>query len=109
MNCISYTCYAKLKEPPPLQNIHAVSVHSVIDHDLYPMDLVHCNDMIGNAQFMHTLIKCRNLQKEILIGLDVQQLHHLNCDWRESDHMFLHQGVYVISNSTDIVMDELHL
>ena len=42
MSCMSYTCYAKLKDPPPSQNIHALSVHSAAGHDSCPMRLLHC-------------------------------------------------------------------
>ena len=31
MSCISLPCYTKLKDLPPIQNIQALSVHSVKD------------------------------------------------------------------------------
>ena len=81
MSCTSYTCYAKLKDPPFLENMHALSVHSATSHYLCPMCLVHCNVMLGNAQFMHTFIVFRSL-----------------C-----------QGTHVLIHSVDTIMDELHL
>ena len=34
--------------------------------------LTHCNILVGNAQFMYIFIVCKNLQKEPVIGLDMQ-------------------------------------
>ena len=30
---------------------------------------------------MHIFIVCKNLQKELVIGLAMQQVYHLGCDW----------------------------
>ena len=38
----------------------------------------------------------KNLKKELVIGLDMQQLFQLGCDWANSGHMFLDQGTNVL-------------
>ena len=83
MNCLSDTCFAKLGDLP-LQYIHVLSVHSMTSHDLCPMGVVQCTVMLGHTQVMHIFIVCKNWQKEHLIGLDLQQFHHLGCDWMKS-------------------------
>ena len=49
MSCMSYMCYAKLKDPPPWLNKYAISVHSATGQDLCSMGLVHCKVTLGNA------------------------------------------------------------
>ena len=39
----------------------------------------------------------------------MQHLHNLGCDWTDGGHMFLHQGAYMLINSKDPVINELHL
>ena len=56
--------------------------------------------MLGNAQFLHTFTVHRNLQKELFIGLYIQQLHHLGFDWTKGGHILLHQGAYVLTQWT---------
>ena len=79
MSYMSHTCYTRLKAFAPLRNRHASSVHSAMGHDL-----IHCGVMLGNTQFMHTFIVWKALQKELVIGLDIQHLHCLCCHWTKS-------------------------
>ena len=59
MSCMSYTCHVKLKDLPPSQNRHVLSVHSATGHDPCSMGLVQHN-VLSYTQFMHTLTVCRN-------------------------------------------------
>ena len=68
----------------------------------------HCRTMLAGTQFMHTFIMCNNLQEELIMGLDMQQLHHLGCNWTENGFMFLHQGPSILINSIGTAMHELH-
>ena len=70
MSCMSYTCYAKLKDPPPLMSKHALSAPSATGYVLCLMDLIHFGNMLDNTQFIHTFIVCQNLQIEHAIGLE---------------------------------------
>ena len=65
-----------------------MSVHSVMGHDLHPIGFTCCEVTIGKSQYGHTFIVCKRLQKELVIGLDMQQLHHLGCDWTNDGWMF---------------------
>ena len=38
---------------------------------------------MGKSQFKHTFIMGRKLHNERIIGFDMQQLHHLGCDWAD--------------------------
>ena len=77
--------------------------------DLSSMGLIHCTTVLGNAQFIPTFIKCRNFQKELVIGLDIQQLHHLGCDLMENSHMFLYWYPLVLIYAIDTVAEDPHL
>ena len=39
-----------------------------------------CEVTIDKSQFGHTFIMCKKLQKKIVIGLEMQQLHHHSID-----------------------------
>ena len=69
---MSYACHMKLKDPQPLHNLSALSVHSATGQNLCPIDLTHYNLMLGNTQFMSIFIVCKNSQKEPIIGLNMQ-------------------------------------
>ena len=84
------SCYTKLKDLPPLQNIQALTVHSAIRHDISPLGLIHCVIVLGGDQFINTFIVCKNLQKELIVWLEMQQVHCLGGEWTENGHMFLH-------------------
>ena len=49
MGYMSYTCYTKLRDPPPLRNIHALSVLSAVGHNLCHMGLIYYGIMLGNS------------------------------------------------------------
>ena len=80
MSCMLYACYVKLKDPPSLKMVLAMSVHSATGHDLCLAGLTSCKVTVGKLQFKHTFIVCKKVQKEPVIGLHMQQLHHLGCD-----------------------------
>ena len=67
-----------------------MSVHSTTRHDLCPVRLMYCKMMISKLQFRQTSIVCQNLQKELIIGIDMQQLFSLHCDWTYNGHVFIH-------------------
>ena len=50
---------------------------SAVVHNLNSIGLTHCGIVLGYAQFIYTFITCKNLQKELVIWLDMQQIHHL--------------------------------
>ena len=54
--------------------------------------------MIGNLQFRHAFNVCKKLQKALVIGLAMQLLHQLGCDWTDNGCMFLHQGTNKLIN-----------
>ena len=68
-----------------------------------------CEVTKGRSQFRHTLTVCKKLQKELGIGLDMQQLHYLGWDWTYERWMFIHQGADILINSIDGVMNITNL
>ena len=49
------------------------------------------------------------MQKELVIGLDMQQVHHLGHDCIENGHMFLHHGADILITSIDSTIKEPQL
>ena len=48
-------------------------------------------------------------QKEFVIGLDMQQLHCLGCDWIDSGRMFWNQGIDILVSSIHVVTNATNL
>ena len=61
--------------------ISVISVQLAMGHDLCPIGLMCCDVTIHKSQFRYTFIVCKKLQNELVIGLDMQQLHCLGCEW----------------------------
>ena len=80
---------SKTEGPPPLQSIHVLSVHSVTGCDFFPIGLTQCNVTLGHTQFIYTFNVCKHIEKEPVIEMDMQHLHHLGCDWTEIGCIFL--------------------
>ena len=51
----------------------------------------------------------KNLQKELVIVLDMQHIYCSGSDWTENGHMFLHQGANMLVNSVEIARNEPRL
>ena len=51
--------------------------------------------VISKLHFKHTFIICKNSQKELIIDLDMQQLHWIGYDWINNGQLFLHQGTNI--------------
>ena len=64
---------------------------------------------IGKSQIRHMFIVCKQLQKEHVIGLDMEQLHHLGYDWTNDGQVVLLQGTNILINSIDAVVDTTNL
>ena len=62
MSCMSYSCYIKLKDPQPLQNVSALSVPSATGLDLCPIHLTCCGIMLGGIYNIFIIFACENLQ-----------------------------------------------
>ena len=39
----------------------------------------------------------------------MQQLHHLDCDWTENGHIFLHQVSHILISPIDTVIEVLQM
>ena len=100
--CMLHVCYIKLKNPPSLGDVPTMSGHLATGYIPCPIGVMCCRIMTGNFQFRHTFIVFNNLQRELIIGLGMQQLYQLVCDWTDSDHALLHQGTIVLINSIDV-------
>ena len=93
----------KLKDPPSLKTVPAMSVHSATGHDLCPVELTCCEITIGKSQFKHTFIVCKRLRKELINGLNMQQFHYLCCNQTDNKQIFLHQATKVVIGVIDVV------
>ena len=85
-------------------------VHTLCNRSQFvPHGFIHCGFLLGNMQSMHIFTVCRNLQKELVIGLNMQQIHHLGCYFTESVNTFAHQGTNVLINSIGTAIKELNI
>ena len=80
ISCMLYACYIWQKNPQPVWNVPAMSVHSPTGHDLCPVGLMWCGNMVENLQFSYTFSVFKNLEEELIVGLDMQQLYWLGHD-----------------------------
>ena len=80
-----------------------MSVHSASGQDACPVGLTCFEVTIGKSQFKHTFIVCKILQKECVIDLDMQHVHHLGCDWADIGWLFLCQSTDILIPSIDAV------
>ena len=58
---------------------------------------------------LHPFIVCMKLQKELVIGVDMQLIPHLGCGWTDDGQMFLNQGMDILINSIDAVVSIANL
>ena len=61
MDFVPYACYTKLKTPPLIKTISAMSVHSATGHEFCAVGLKCYGVTIGKSQFRHTFIVCKRL------------------------------------------------
>ena len=99
--------HKKLKDSPTLQNVPAISVHLATGHYLCPTGLICYRIMID--LHARNISVCKNLWKDPIFRLDMQQLYQLGCDWTDIGCMFLHQSTQILINLTEIVTDVTHL
>ena len=48
-------------------------------------------------------------QNELVVGIDMLQLHCLGCKWTENGHIFLHQSADILITLTGITIKEPQL
>ena len=73
-------------------------------HILSPMGLKYCPIVLSNAEFM--ILSFQNLQKELVTGFNMQQVHCLGCDRMENYHKFLHPSPDILITSLVIAITE---
>ena len=71
MSYMSYTYHMKPKDLPLFKIISAMSVHSAIGHKFCAAGFTCSEVTIGKTQFKLTFIMCKQLQKELVTGLDI--------------------------------------
>ena len=91
MTCMPYACYVQLKDQPSLKMLPTMSVHSATGHNLCLVGLMCCEATTVKLEFKYTFIMCRKSQRDLIIGLDMQQLYCLGSDWTDNGWMFIHQ------------------
>ena len=52
---------------------------------------------------------CVGSYERNIIGLEMQQLHHLDSKWTDNRQKFLHQGTNVLISLIDVVTNLTHL
>ena len=110
MSCMFLACHTKLNDLYLSEHTNLVcTFYNRTWFKLYGIHTLWYWIVLVDAQFMHTFIICKNLQKELVKGLDMPQVHHLGCDWTENGHMLLHWGADTLIISIDIPIKEPQL
>ena len=86
-----------------------LAVHSTNGPMLQPTGIAKCEVTIDYNLMAHSFTVCKYLTKDLVIALNMQQIHWVGYDWPEEGWMYLHQGWYVHINCLNITKDYLKL
>ena len=57
-----------------------------------PLGVCEATISLGNKQFTHIFIVCKNLTSSLVLGLDFSSHFRIGTDWTSDGRMYLHQG-----------------
>ena len=66
---------------------------------MHPTDIVNCVVTLSDTPIVHSSILCEHLIKDLVIGLDGQQIYNISCDLLTDSQMYLYQGEHVLINT----------
>jgi predicted aspartyl protease len=94
--CINKDYFDKLSLPP-LQTLMGLSVRSASGSNMQPMGITKSTFQLGDKEFTHEFIVCKNLSRPCILGLDFLHKHRIGFDWSErGDRILTHQRQVLI-------------
>ena len=68
---------------PPLSEIFAVKVTSANGSPIKVLGVTKCPVTLGNDQYTHTFMVCRNIKRHMILGIDFLRKYRIGTNWTE--------------------------
>ena len=81
-SCMSEKNYHEL-QLPPLSELFAVKVTSATGTPIEVLGVVKCPVILGNEQYTHTFMVCRNIRRSMILGIDFLRKYRIGTNWTE--------------------------
>ena len=91
-SCISYECYKESIPHVTISEAAHISVENASGESMGPLGVCEATISLGNKNFTHHFIVCKNLTSSLVLGLDFSSHFRIGTDWTSDGRMYLHQG-----------------
>ena len=81
-SCMSEKNYHEL-QLPPLSELLSVKVTSATGTPIKVLGVIKCPVILGNEQYTHTFMVCRNIRRSIILGIDFLRKYRIGTNWTE--------------------------
>ena len=81
-SCMSEKNYYEL-QLPPLSELFAVKVTSATGTPIKVLGVIKCPVILGNEQYTHTFMVCRNIRRLMILGIDFLRKYRIGTNWTE--------------------------
>ena len=68
---------------PPLSELFAVRVTSATGTPIKVLGITKCPVTLGNEQYSHTFMVCRNIRRSMILGIDFLRKYRIGTNWTE--------------------------
>ena len=98
-SCISEKNYNEM-HLPPLSELFALKVTSANGSPIKVLGVTKCPVTLGNEQYTHTFIVCRNIKRPMILGIDFLRKYRIVTNWTE-------KGEFQIQTPSSIIFRTL--
>ena len=88
-SCMSEKYYHEL-QLPPLSELFAVKVTSATGTPIKVLGVIKCPVTLGNEQYTHTFMVCRNIRRSMILGIDFLRKYRIGTNWTEKGQFQIH-------------------
>ena len=75
---------------PPLSELFAVKVTSATGTPTKVLGVIKCPVTLGNEQYTHTFMVCRNIRRSMILGIDFLRKYRIGTNWTEQGQFQIH-------------------
>ena len=68
---------------PPVSELLAVKVTSSNGSPIKVLGITKCPVTLGNEQYDHTFMVCRNIKRPMILGIDFLRKYRIGTNWTE--------------------------
>ena len=105
MSCMSHIYYFNSIVKSSLTDTRMLTFHLAMGHNMQPVGITNYEVTMGGASMTDSFIMCKYLTKDVVIGLDIQQIYRIGCNWTEDGKVYLHHGQNILINSPNVNTD----